>query len=390
MKNFILIIFLAFTLTDSGLVKANSEEITIGKKYTISSEVLGEERGYWVHLPANYDKNEKYPVVYLLDGNWHFHTATGVLKQMAKNSRIPNAILVAIVSTKRVRDFTPTSSNLRPNDEPAAFLNESGGANKFLQFLKTELMPHINQSYATQPHNTLIGHSFAGLFTLHTMLEEPNLFQSYIAIDPSVWFDHHWLVKKLADQVNQKPLSYKSLYISAGNNPDRKGYPKDFFIRPQRDFYSLVSTWKSNQFHSNMEYFPDESHTSVTLISLLKGLSFIYRDFNLSEERARQDIGLLETHYKNWSDKLGYQVLPPKSLLHKVALSMVNDEEYAQAIELFKQNIINYPSLVKSYNKLAMSYKKEGNSKVAKTIYQGVLAFDSNNTTAKEQLLLFK
>ncbi len=389
MKRILQALSIILLLTTSIIANATSNLINIGEKFSIYSEVLSEERNYWVHLPTNYDKNKKYPVVYLLDADWQFHEATGVFHHMMKNKRMPASIVVGMLNTNRPRDMIPTNSNLLPDGKPAKFLSESGGANNFLKFIKTELMPKVEQSYATHPHNTLIGHSFAGLFTLYALLEDSSLFQSYIAMDPSVWFDDEWLVKKLAKQINQQPASYTSLYISGANNPDKPGYPTKFFLRPQRNFFSLISSWQPEKLHASMEYFPEESHFSVRLISLYKGLSFIYQDYELSPERVLAEPALLDSHYALWSKKLGYKVLPPKNLLYKLAYQKLKENKYQQAINLFKRNTINYPS-ARAFNRLAGAYVESGQIKLAIKNYEKVLTLDTNNKRAQSLLVKLK
>ena len=390
MKIIIQIISMVLMLTTSVWANTEAASISIGKKFEMHSNVLNESRNYWVHLPRGYNENKNYPVVYLLDADWQFHEATGVFHHMAKNGRMPASIVVGVLNTKRLRDMLPTNSNLMPDGQPADSLNESGGAKNFLKFIKTELMPEIEQTYAIHPHNTLIGYSFSGVFTLYTLLEDPSLFQTYIAMDPSIWFDNEWLVKKLAKQIDQQPKSYTSLYISAGNNPDKVGYPPKFFIRPQRNFFSLISNWKSEKFHTSMEYFPEESHFSVRLISLYKGLSFIYQDYKLSLERVLNDPELLDSHYAMWSQKLNFEILPSERMVNGLAYTKLQKKEYQGAIKFFKRNISNHPKSINAYDSLAEAYEKSGQIELAIKNYQKVLNLDADNKRAKTKISKLK
>src|SRR5688572_1952854 len=92
-----------------------SADVVIGRKTSIESAVLKEKRDYWVYLPPLYDDKlygaVRYPVLYILDGDAHFHSASGVLQFMGgQNSQIPPMIMVAIPNTDRMRDLTPTDS----------------------------------------------------------------------------------------------------------------------------------------------------------------------------------------------------------------------------------------------------------------------------------------
>ena len=142
-----------------------------GKRDSIYSEVLQEKRIIQVLLPKEYesDPNSKYDVVYLLDGEDNI-TLLSQIKQFAqKEKQVPPLIIVAICNTNRSRDLTPT---------PLKNISSSGGAANFLSFLKSELIPYINKTYPVNGENILCGHSFGGLFSMYTLLSEPQLFSS--------------------------------------------------------------------------------------------------------------------------------------------------------------------------------------------------------------------
>jgi predicted alpha/beta superfamily hydrolase len=115
-------------------------EIAVGEKFTFASETLGEERPFWVSLPASYNESTHaalgYPVLYLLDGDAHFHPTSGVVRHMSTgwngNFQIPELIIVAILNTDRTRDLTPTHTKLSLDGKESEFLKSSGGAGKFL------------------------------------------------------------------------------------------------------------------------------------------------------------------------------------------------------------------------------------------------------------------
>ena len=182
----------------------DDSRVTIGQRYTIASKTLGEDRPYWVYLPGSYDSDTSgsqfYPVMYLLDGDWHFPSASGVVQFMSSgingNVQIPELIIVAIPNTNRTRDLTPSHTTIGFDGEEAEFLQASGGGDAFLEFVRTELFPKIESDYRTTPHRILVGHSFGGVLVLHALLDAPDMFQSYIAIDPSLWWDDQLLVRQ--------------------------------------------------------------------------------------------------------------------------------------------------------------------------------------------------
>jgi predicted alpha/beta superfamily hydrolase len=150
--------------------------ITIGEQLNIDSGILGEQRSVIVGLPESYSaSNTSYPVLYLLDGASHFNYISGVVYFLAANDFIPEMIVVAVNNTDRNRDLTP------PSQAPLDLRNAPtlGGADNFQRYLAEELMPWIETNYRTQSYKVLMGHSFGGLFAIHTLTTRPELFNAY-------------------------------------------------------------------------------------------------------------------------------------------------------------------------------------------------------------------
>ena len=159
------------------------EPAVIGQTERLHSAVLDEDRTYRVALPASYKwaTDRRYPVLYVLDGAWHFQHAAASAGYLAAHGEIPEMIVVAIDSTKRVRDFTQS-------DWPTAWVGGGGAAN-FKRFLSTELMPAVERAYRTDGFRALSGHSASGQFVLYCLTAEPALFRGYLAFAPSLDWD---------------------------------------------------------------------------------------------------------------------------------------------------------------------------------------------------------
>ncbi len=318
--------------------------ITIGKKHSIASRVLNEEREYWVSLPEGYDPKQKYPVVYLVDGEYNFEYTAGILRNLSGvQSKIPKMILVAIPNTNRNRDLTPTHLTEFFNGEKTDDFPDSGGAKNFLKFLTTELAPQVEDQYLSQPYRMFVGHSDGGTFGLYANLEEPTFFNSLIIMDPSVWWDSQAMVKMLKGRLSRPPTNKVTLYMSAANNPDTEGYPEGFVIKPQREYSSLLSTWSSDTFRHSLEYFEKENHFSVPLPSLLNGLDYIFDGYMFNFENAYNNPEYLIDHYAAQSEKLGYKVVPDTSLIFVLASIMESEGELPRAIETVKLGLELYP-----------------------------------------------
>ena len=179
--------------------KVDNNLIVIGKTDSVQSKILGEKRDIWVHVPDGaINSKQHYPVVYVLDGNGHFSSLVGLIQQLSTggNNNCPKMIVVAIPNTDRTRDLTPTHIDADLPMMNSASSKTSGGGENFIAFMEKELIPYIEAKYPTAPYKMLIGHSFGGLAVMQTFIHHTGLFNSYICIDPSMWWDKQTLLKQ--------------------------------------------------------------------------------------------------------------------------------------------------------------------------------------------------
>ena len=187
---------------------------------TIASTVMGEDRVINIYTPPGYAEaaERRFPVLYMLDGglNEDFpHIATTV-DALIRDGSIPPTILVGIANTQRRRDMTPNSSTRRD----AAIAPLDDGAGKFRQFIRTELLPQIDQQYRTTAQRSVIGESAAGLFVVDTLMRDPTLFANYIAFDPSLWWDSRAIIRRTSPaQLAALPRKPLRLWL-AGSGTD--------------------------------------------------------------------------------------------------------------------------------------------------------------------------
>jgi predicted alpha/beta superfamily hydrolase len=238
-------------------------------KDSIYSDILKEQRSIRVFLPEAYKpgSGEKYETIYLTDGEW----AAGVfpfINNFARNEKfIPQVMLVALPNryiekaNQRDRDLLPVH---------VADNAISGGADKFLSFLKNELIPYINKTYPANGINSLYGHSYGGLFCMYALLTDPELFESYLATDPSLWWNKDFVIKLASEKLENLPpdkflwiacieSTYKGMGISRMDSVLKLKAPKSL-------------KWK-------IGLFPNESHNSVRLKAIYDGLKYSYSGY---------------------------------------------------------------------------------------------------------------
>ena len=187
MKSLCLTIIIVVTLflCTNGIQAQNTQthlsKVVIGSIDSIHSKILNEQRKIWVYVPNSasndiYSK-QRYPVVYLLDGDWHFYSVVGMIHQLSSvngNTICPEMIVVGIPNTDRTRDLTPTHIDSYLELD-STFCKNSGGEENFISFIEKELMPHIDSLYPTAPYRTFVGHSFGGLTVMNTLIHHTNL-----------------------------------------------------------------------------------------------------------------------------------------------------------------------------------------------------------------------
>src|SRR5215217_6934179 len=247
------------------------------KRFALKSAVLGEERVILVRTPAGYETNKlSYPVLYMTDGDAHMGHTASTIEFLTQNGRIPDLIVVGVTNTDRTRDLTPVKSS---DKTPAGELRSptSGGADNFLKFFETELIPLIEDQYRVQPYRILAGHSLGGLFTIHTMISKPGLFNSYIAVSPSLQWEHDEALKRAETYLkNQKEMKV-SLFVSIGDEPGAIGADFD-------KFKELLSKTRIKGFQWQAKRMADEDHGSVVLRSHYFGLRKAFDGWQIPDD----------------------------------------------------------------------------------------------------------
>lgn len=186
-----------------------TEDFTIGKIVHLESEVLGEERILNIYLPLGYhpDSARMYPVIYLLDGSAHedFIHISGLVQfgSFSWIGMIPETIVVGVANVDRKRDFTSPSSVSFENEQ----LPMSGGSEKFIRFVEQEVQPYVETHFKTSGERTLIGQSLGGLVATEMLFRKPDMFDRYIIVSPSLWWDNQSLLNSEPDSLSfEKPV----------------------------------------------------------------------------------------------------------------------------------------------------------------------------------------
>jgi predicted alpha/beta superfamily hydrolase len=381
-------------------------KIVIGKVDSVYSTILKEQRKVWVYTPnlktGVQNPGQHYPVVYLLDGEGHFESVVGMIQQLSQvngNTIVPEMIIVGIPNTDRTRDLTPTHITSDPPMMDSNFSKTTGGGENFATFMEKELMPHIDSTYPTQPFRVLIGHSFGGLTVMNIITNHTKLFNAYIAIDPSMWYDKEQFLKATQKKLASQKYNGASLYVGIANTMAEgmtlEKMKKDTTTdtRHIRSIFAMDKFIKSNlqnELKYASKYYADDDHGSVPLISEYDGLRFIFSWYRFKFTTAdfmgpgTAIIQRMKQHYQTVSKEFSYKVSPPEMMINGLGYNALSLKQYAKAAALFEMNIENYPESGNVYDSYADVLIAQKDTIRAIANYQKALAITKSEETKQK------
>lgn len=246
---------------------AAASPLVIGETFTIKSKALGETRRINVYRPQPWglDPKTPLPVLYMPDGGIgeDFLHVAGLVQVLTGNGSMRPFLLVGIENTERRRDMTGPSRD--PEDQKIA--PRIGGSAAYRDFLRDELMPQVRQRYATNDERALIGESLAGLFVIETLLQEPTLFNSYIALDPSLWWNHGALLSGAGKQVPSVARSGARLFLASSGQPELAASSARLAALLQQASPATLVKYRP---------LPEETHATIYHPAALQGLRTLF------------------------------------------------------------------------------------------------------------------
>jgi len=229
MKTFLLTLAAAVALAVPSLAAAQApagKPITIGTSFTLPSAILGEAREINVHLPASYADTKEvrsYPVLYVLDGgvDQDFTHIAGLAQHGEMSWTFDDLIVVGIATKNRIWELTTPTQDQRyieyfkANGQTAETAG-GGGSAAFRRYLAEEVIPYVEKNYRTNGRRALMGESLAGLFAVDTLLKQPGLFNDYVAISPSLWWNREELGNRAGAMLKGQDYAGRRLYLTLG------------------------------------------------------------------------------------------------------------------------------------------------------------------------------
>ena len=350
--------------------KEPDRAISIGERHTFRSTVLGEDRAYLVYTPQSYKQSKTtYPVLYLLDGDAHFHHTTGIVRFLSDNGRAAEMIVVGVSNTDRTRDMTPTPNKDFPN---------SGGAAKLLTFLKEELRPRVEGAYRAAPYRVLIGHSFGGLFVINALTTAPDAFNAYVSLSPSLFWDGELMRRQAEELFGKRPDLQSFLYFTLGKEPGN-------MMDSNKSFEAMLKAKAPKGLTWSFKLMDRENHSTIPHRATYDALEALFLGWELPEKVVT--LKALQAHYEGLSKRFSHEVKAPEAVLNAFGYRMMKDHR-DEALAAFQLNVQLYPDSANVYDSLGELHEKSGKPDLARTNYE--MAVRKATASADPSLPLFK
>ncbi len=363
--------------------------------FDIKSKYLQETRTVNIALPEQYELSTKeYPLILTLDNDLLFNTTTAITNQLSKTSRMPESIVVSFSAGGKHRNYY--SPNLYNNHRDRKY-NYGNHQEELLGFLENELLPLIEKKYRVAKFRIMIGFSPSSVFSLHSLLIKPDLFQAYICfaagnIIGDGYAKDERLIEELEKLYGKQQLTQNYLYVVSGSK-DAEGQP--YINSNVKDFNSKLLKYNSNNIHTKAEIIEGEGHTDVVLPGLISALDFIFPKekwivdyLDLIEKQGSAKENILG-FYKNLSKSYGFRVYPntdrlySMSCIKNVGRRLLGTKKTEEAIELYEYWTTLYPKSHLAYYFLGISYKENASiikaGKAYNKAYELALAQNSSD-----------
>ncbi len=357
---YLMTLVLLFPLINSGFAAEGGEAVTLelGKRFPLVSNHLGETRDVLVRLPEGYAAStDRYPVIYVLDGESHFHHVGNAVNILKGLRRMPAAIVVAIPNNgNRIRDLT--------------FEKET-----FKRFLTGEVVPMIDKKYRTSGRKVLFGHSMAGAFSLFLLTAEPDAFDGFIAASPSIHGEDGALLTLLTNLFAQKKHLEKSVYLTRTSVAEEGPGLTEAFTQ----LVALLKKTAPPELKWQHDVIPHQSHMSTPYLTAYEGLSMVFRDFqfpSLANHQEYKQFGGwegIEKHYARRSEKYGTAKEVPSGAYGRIGWMLIDDQQGEAGLQLFRANLEKNPQSPRAFAMLGNAQAELNQTEEALKTFQAGL-----------------
>ena len=370
MKKFLLIISLSFCFPAFSQISTD----------TMVSRHLNENRIITVSLPASYHKNKekKYPLLVLLDGDYLFNAFYGALSYGNYWDEMPETIIVGIHQNK---------NNERESDceidDATGHPIEKGL--KFFDFIATELLPNLEKKYRITPFKTIAGHDLTASYLNLFLYKESSPFSAYISLSPELANGMDAQIPKQLSKT-RTPVFYYQSY----SDKDLKEYQEGIKV-----LHSNILTIKNENLHYKQDEFKDASHYSLVLHSIPNALYHIFESYQaITPLEYNEKIVVLPSNYVSYLTKkydnmekyYGVKIPVRMSDFNAIESAILKNKMYNELEELSIVARKNYPKTMLADYELAVMFEQKGDLKRAAKYYQDAFLKDEVGQLTKDMM----
>ena len=360
------------------------------KEFTIQSKILNQKRKITIYKPPvlpEYAETVS-PVLYVLDGEYfadYFFTVVNYLCERFPTGRPPITVVGienepsyisetgSINPSGRQRDLTPLVANAKDS----AIYKTSGGADKYLQYIREEVFPFVEKDYKKKPYRVLAGASLGGFFVMHAFLTHHEMFDGYLASSPAMYINQSEYMKIAEKAINNATERNNRLFFSVGNEAKH-------YLTNANLIDSLLRKKNLKGLTYQFTYYPKGGHASIE--TWYDGFHYLFMLDKPVGERDPSDLtySILENHYFGLSKIYGYTMKPPEDIVNNYGYTFLQNKDIDKALEFFNKNIENYPNSANVYDSYAEALLAKGDKKNAMINYEKAFQMDPTNTVARD------
>lgn len=300
--------------------------------HIITSDALGEQRAIIVRTPPGYDSARDYPVVYVTDGEWNFELVASYLDYMADNDVYPRLIVTGVTNVNRNRDYVPRADTS---------FDDTGGADRFLAFVRDEWVPFVTDRYPVTTDRVLLGHSFGGVFTLHTLFTESDLFGAYVALGSSAWIADRVLFEEAEDWFRAARNADAFVYMTVGEGDGGPTVPSS------RELAALFEAKAPDSLEWTFNITPRTDHFKNTVSGMHEAFMALFPAWGFAEQLAALGASEGEAGVNRWfSEKesaLDYRFKPAWFDLGVAAMGMMRAGHADAALATMRHLRMHHP-----------------------------------------------
>jgi hypothetical protein len=229
-----------------------------------------------------------------------------------------------------------------------------------------------------------MGHSLGGLMVIDALLQRTSMFNAWLSIDPSLWYDQRQLLRRTPGLLKPGSLQRESFFLAIANNlppgMDTASMKRDTSAASEDtraifDFAGLLRSTPASELRWSSRYYPDDEHGSVTPIAIYDGLRYLFRDFALptfsvlTDSTIQPDI-LLREQFAKLSAHCGYPVYPPEAFVNALGYTLMQKNQMSRAERIFRYNIEAYPKSANALHSMGDYFALVGDTRTASEYYQ--------------------